>query len=212
MGKFAQRKRMLWIEDSARFELPEQMAPVYYSGKFIFHLAENVVDGINHLRSAERDGKPYDVVIVDIRLPPGEDKVWYDLYKRTIHSQVESQLGLILLYWLFAKDLQGNLADFRRPGNPGAGEDIVKRLTELKHSGVTPPNVEKKTVAVYTVEPPPLVCPHLNYLGIEVYAQKTIDTPDDILLKLTRAVEGEIDGFQCPKIEAGKFWVGGENV
>ncbi len=212
MGKFAQRKRMLWIEDGKRFELVEQMAPAYYSGEYILHLAEDVVDGINHLRSAESGGKPYDVVIVDIRLPPGEDKVWYDLYKRTIHSQVESQLGLILLYWLFEKDLKGNLADFRRPGNPRAGKDIEERLTELKHSGVTPPNVEKKTVAVYTVEHPPLVCPHLNYLGIEVYAQKTIDTPDDILLKLARAVEGEIDGFQCPKIEAGKFWVGGENV
>ncbi len=197
MGKFAQRKRMLWIEDSARFELPEQMAPVYYSGKFIFHLAENVVDGINHLRSAERDGKPYDVVIVDIRLPPGEDKVWYDLYKRTIHSQVESQLGLILLYWLFEKDLKGNLADFRRAGNPRAGKDIEERLKELE--GIAPPHVDKKTVAVYSVESPLLICPHLEHLGIEVYAQKAIDTPDDILLKLASAVQEESGDFRCPK-------------
>ncbi len=197
MGKFAQRKRMLWIEDSARFELPEQMAPVYYSGKFIFHLAENVVDGINHLRSAERDGKPYDVIIVDIRLPPGEDKVWYDLYKRTIHSQVESQLGLILLYWLFEKDLKGNLADFRRAGNPRAGKDIEERLKELE--GIAPPHVDKKTVAVYSVESPLLICPHLEHLSIEVYAQKAIDTPDDILLKLASAVQEESGDFRCPK-------------
>lgn len=199
MGKFAQRKRMLWIEDSARFELPEQMAPVYYSGKFIFHLAENVVDGINHLRSAESGGKPYDVVIVDIRLPPGEDKVWYDLYKRTIHSQVESQLGLILLYWLFENDLTGKLVDFRRPGNQRAGKDIEERLSKLRENGAYPPHVDKKTVAVYSVESPLLICPHLEHLGIKVYAQKSIDTPDDILLKLARAVEEKSGDFRCPK-------------
>ena len=199
MGKFGQRKRMLWIEDSARFELVEQIAPVYYSREYIFHLAENVVDGINHLRSAKRKGKPYDVVIFDIRLPPGEDKVWQDLYKRTIHSQVESQLGLILLYWLFEGDLTGNLANFKRPGNPDAGKNIEERLAELRDNGARPPHVDKKTAAVYTVERPGLICPLLNYLGIKVYAQKSIDTPDDILLLLARAVFGETNNFRCPK-------------
>ena len=199
MEKFGQRKRMLWIEDGARFELVEQMAPVYYSGEYIFHLAENVMDGINHLRSAERHNKPYDVVIVDIRLPPGEDEAWQGLYKRTIHGQVESQLGLILLYWLFGADLQGKLADFERAGNPNAGKDIEARLAKMKSSGMKPPRLDKKTVAVYSVEPPLLICPHLDYLGIKVYAQKSIDTPDDILLKLAKAVQGEAADFRCPK-------------
>jgi len=197
MIKF-QRKKMLWIEDSARFELIEQMAPVYYSGEYILHLAENIVDGINHLRLAEREGKPYDVIIVDVRIPPGEDRVWQRLYKQTVRSRVESQLGLILLYWLFGDYAEGKHIGVESGVNPNAGEDIDKRLAELTHSSNNkPPAVKKGTVAVYTVEPPALICPHLEYLGIRVYAQKSIDTPDDILLRLARAVEEGGDDFRC---------------
>jgi len=89
---------VLWVEDSARFELRNLVGPVYTSGKYVFDLAEDVTAAIDHLQA-----RRFDALIVDVRLPPGMNPAWKKLYQQK-NSKAQAKLGLKFLYWLLAKD------------------------------------------------------------------------------------------------------------
>src|SRR5438093_7278414 len=93
------KPRVLWIEDSARLELTNLTGPIYFAGKYDFNMAEDVTTAVTLLLSEE-----FDVIIVDIRLPPGVDPQWSKLYKRMGADKIQAQLGLKLLYWLLNQD------------------------------------------------------------------------------------------------------------
>ena len=191
------RKRMLWIEDSAHFELAETLAPVYYDGRYTVHLAETVTDAIDRL---SRASEPYDAVIVDIRLPPGEHKLWQKLYALTIRNRVETQLGLVFLYWLVGKQplgedagkLRKSLWQIKQASMEQKLPDVKKLRQRVKGLHNAPADVGG--LAVFTVEGRKQICSHLRHLGIEVYAQKKVETPDDILLRLAEEVIASRDG------------------
>ena len=62
------KPRALWIEDSARLELANLCGPVFFRGTCQLNVAEDVTTAVDMLHA-----NPYDVVIVDVRLPPGSD-------------------------------------------------------------------------------------------------------------------------------------------
>ncbi len=93
------KPRVLWIEDSARLELTNLTGPIYFAGKYDFNMAEDVTTAVTLLLSEE-----FDVIIVDIRLPPGIDPQWSKLYKRMGADKIQAQLGLKLLYWLLSQE------------------------------------------------------------------------------------------------------------
>ncbi len=84
---------VLWIEDSARFELRNLAGPVYISSKYRLQHADDVTSAIAYVQS-----NVYEVLIVDIRLPPGSDSHW-----RRMNGGSE-KLGIKLLSWLLAPD------------------------------------------------------------------------------------------------------------
>jgi CheY-like chemotaxis protein len=86
------KRKVLWIEDGARFDLPQLAAPVYMDGRFSLAVAENVADALTQLRKGV-----FDAIIVDIRLPPGEDPTWIELYQKAGRDRVAARLGLKLL-------------------------------------------------------------------------------------------------------------------
>ena len=145
---------VLWIEDSARFELRNLVGQLFFGGKYEFNLAEDVTSAIDHLRAQE-----YDAVIVDIRLPPGIDPEWRKLYQATGFDRVHAQLGLKLLRWLLMKD------NSIHPANP-------------------PEWIKSHQVAVFTVESKGEIQQHLDELGITVFRQKSAGLRDTILLEL----------------------------
>lgn len=148
------KPRVLWIEDSARFELKNLVGPLFFSGKYDFSLAEDVTTAMQLLRVKE-----YDAVIVDIRLPPGIDTNWQKHYRQSNADKVHAQLGLKLLRWLLAKDRNIH------PDDPPAW-------------------IAPHKVAVFTVESPQEISSHLKELEIQVYQQKTTGASDMILLEL----------------------------
>lgn len=150
----SQKPRVLWIEDSARFELRNLVGPLFFSGKYDFSLAEDVTTAVHFLRANE-----YDVLIVDVRLPPGIDDVWRKLYQQTGFDKVHAQLGLKLLRWLLARDESIN------PEPP-------------------PEWVKPHKVGVFTVESKQEIQKHLDELGIAVFQQKSAGLPDTVLLDL----------------------------
>ena len=145
---------VLWIEDSARFELRNLVGQLFFGGKYDFNLAEDVTSAIDHLRAKE-----YDAVIVDIRLPPGIDPEWRKLYQATGFDRVHAQLGLKLLRWLLTKD------NSIHPADP-------------------PDWIKPHQVAIFTVESKGEIQQHLDELGITVFLQKSAGLRDTILLEL----------------------------
>ncbi|MCL4487591.1 MAG: hypothetical protein M1570_05620 [Chloroflexi bacterium] len=145
---------VLWVEDSARLELRNLVGPLLFSNKFEFALAEDVTTAVRLLRA-----KPFDGVIVDIRLPPGTDPEWRKLYQQSGLDRVHAQLGLKLLYWLLTRD-------------------------NSIHPEQPPDWIQPHHVGIFTVESRGEVERHLEALGIRVFRQKVAGLRDTTLLEL----------------------------
>lgn len=148
------RPRALWIEDGARSELSHLSGPVLYDGRIELVLAEDLTTAVEYILEEE-----FDAVIVDVRLPPGDDPYWKELHRRAGHDKVHAELGLQLLRWLLG------------PGDPGT-------LPE------PPAWMSPKRVAVFSVDCRTEITSLLEELGIEVVQQKRADLPDTILREL----------------------------
>lgn len=148
------KSRILWVEDSARLELRKLVGPIYVSGKYDFHLADDVTKAVRFVQAGR-----FDALIVDIRLPPGAAREWTDVYRHQNADGVRAHLGLRFLAWLLGHDR--SVLDSAPP------------------DWATP-----KRVGVFTVEGQNEIGKHLIALGIEVFAQKVPGLPDTILVEL----------------------------
>lgn len=149
--------KVLWIEDSARLELRNLTGPLYISGDYDLNLAEDATTAVRYL-----SGKKYDVVILDMRLPPGIDEYWVDVYHKRGEDKAQARLGMELAEWL----LNGRV-DF--PSSP-------------------PRWIKPYHIAVFTVENDPALHERLKKLKISIYEHKTAGLPDTILLDLIQKV------------------------
>jgi len=105
-------------------------------------------------------------LILDMRIPPGDNLVWQKIYQKGGKDKDTAQLGLKLLRWL----LDG------------------KNDADLSMLG-TPPNwVTPKTVAVYTVEGRDGLEKTLKDLDVSFYEQKRATRRDTALLDLINRV------------------------
>jgi len=150
----ATRPRALWIEDGARSELSHLSGPVLYDGRIELVLAEDLTTAVEYILEEE-----FDAVIVDVRLPPGDDPHWKELHRRAGHDKVHAELGLQLLRWL--------LEPGGKPGLPAP-----------------PPWLDARRIAVFSVDCKSEVTSTLDDLGIQVIQQKRADLPDTILREL----------------------------
>lgn len=155
--------KVLWIEDSARYEYSSWVAPIYYSGDYDFQIAENVSKAIDYLESDE-----YDVIIADLRLPPGNDAYWKSLYDRATNPQRRAALGLEFLSWLLGQD----------------GVRYARKPPAWAHA---------ERIVVFTVEVQNQVSQDLKRLGIRHFEQKTAGHPDTILVDLIQRVISKRD-------------------
>jgi hypothetical protein len=140
------RPRVLWIEDSARYELSELAGPVYFSRKYTLTLAEDAASAIYQVMNTS-----FDVLIVDMRIPPGNHPAWESLYKKDGKVKGTPKLGLHLLEWLLLPADQ----------NP-----------YLSVFGPPPEWVKPALIAVFTVENLDQIAATLEILGIKTYKKK----------------------------------------
>lgn len=152
-------KKVLWVDDGALLDLAELAAPVFIAGEYDLVVALNVSDAIEYMLKRE-----YSAVVVDVRLPPGHDPQWVELYKRKGNDQNQARLGLALLAACFG--LPG--APVRPPHRPG---------------WLTPQHC-----AIFTVERQKEIQDDLRRLGIENYKQKSANSSGDELLHLIRRI------------------------
>jgi len=154
-----EKRKALWIEDGARFDLPYLAAPIYMDGQYDLIVAENVADSISQLQSKE-----FDAIIVDIRLPPGDDPEWAGLYKEAGYDKVAARLGLKLLYSIL--------------GSPDAE-------VKLEHR---PSWITADKIGILTVESRAEMENDLKRLDIQVFRQKQAGIPETVLLDIIRLV------------------------
>ncbi len=141
----------MWIEDAAETDMYHLVTPIYVSGDYDLDIAANVSEAIFYLKS-----EAYDVIIVDIRIPPGLDPEWRKRYQE-LEPQNADRLGFELLKELFHKD------------------SIRKDLP--------PPNQRQERYGVFTIERQnELHPPFLKDLKIKHYQQKTATMPHTALI------------------------------
>lgn len=149
--------KILWVEDSARLELRKMMGPVIVSGEYDINLAEEVTSAVRYLLTKE-----YDAVILDMRLPPGMDDYWSQLYSERGEDKAQARLGLELATWL----LNGHSS----------------------YSTSRPDWIRPHHVGVFTVENDPPLHDRLKELGIKVYQHKTAGLSDTILIDIIKLI------------------------
>ncbi len=148
------KPRILWVEDSARSELSSLVGPIYFSGKYDFNLAEDVTRAVRFVET-----KQFEVMVIDLRLPPGSDDYWVNLYKQNGSNRAQAHLGLNFISWLVGID------------NKAYGR-------------VAPAWVEPERIGVFTVESWSEVGEQIQNLRVKKYVQKTAGHSDTILLEL----------------------------
>jgi len=180
-------KKILWIEDNAETELAELLGPVYHQGGYLLELAPDATVAVRTLIQ----NKKYDGVIVDIRLPPGHDPLWQKLYNQTVRGTVETQLGLLLLYWMLnvspLKEIKTNTSN-NSPSDQRILKKMQQKINQIKSRFTAPAWLGPEQVAIFSIERDTQLKQrgHLERLGITHYQQKAIAMPDDILLKIIK--------------------------
>jgi CheY-like chemotaxis protein len=168
------RRKVLWIEDGARADFQQMLGPVYARREFELIVALNASDAITHLKRT-----PFDVVIVDIRIPPGEAEEWRELHHRGDDNNANARLGLDLLYSLLAPEsARINLA-----GRPAW--------------------ITSEKFAVFTVESRTEVQDDLKRMGIGVFRRKETEMGNRVLLDVIEEVLRQEGGPPSPTIETG---------
>lgn len=154
------KTKVLWVEDSARLELRNLTGPIYISGDYDMNLAEDATTAVRYLRTKE-----YHAVILDMRLPPGIDDYWVNIYRERGEDKADARLGLELANWLFN------------------GTSNVSFL---------PPQwIKPHHVGVFTVENDPALHARLELLNIRVFEHKVAGLTDMILLDIIHRIRAQ---------------------
>jgi hypothetical protein len=87
------KSNILWIEDSAFVDLRRLAGPVCANSEFNLDVCLNAADAMDTLMK-----KKYSAVIVDIRIPPGNNQHWIDYFNERGSNIKAARLGIQLLY------------------------------------------------------------------------------------------------------------------
>lgn len=148
--------RVLWIEDAGYHDLAIMAGYVHAETEHSLVIAANPTKALNEIMEAE-----YDAVVVDIRIPPGDDPVWLEIYRRAGSDIKAAKLGLHLLETVLQ--------------HPGAK---VKRTV--------PDWLTSRRFGVFTIEPN--LQAEMERLQIPTYILKNRDIAEDTLAKVIGAI------------------------
>lgn len=152
-------KKILWIEDEATGDMRNLAGPLYDGGQYDLVVAFDATEGVRQMMKSE-----FDAVVVDIRLPPGSDQRWIELYYQFGQNKPMARLGLQMLYSLL------------KPKHDGVTHDLIP-------AWITPDRF-----GLLTVEGKEEVEGDLKNLNIQVYKQKAETLPFTALLDIVKDI------------------------
>jgi hypothetical protein len=158
------KTRFLWIEDNARTDLVHLLTPIYMDGRYDPVIAPTVSEGLYQMRKAE-----FAAVVVDIRLLPGNDREWKELYIKKGEDKGQARLGLFLLYSLFSP----------RVDDLKIRDDRLRWVKAARFGVLTVEDLHSRELSQA-----------LRSFGITVCEQKTTRTPNSTLLKMVERLTG----------------------
>ncbi|TKJ41160.1 hypothetical protein CEE37_05695 [candidate division LCP-89 bacterium B3_LCP] len=150
---------VLWIEDGAKARLADFVAAINVKGAYDLGITLNASDGINRILE-----HPFEAIVVDIRIPPGKNSDWEDLYSEEGSEKVAARLGLHLLYSLL---------------------DPTKARVKIPK---IPPWVTANRFGILTVESKKELEDDLKYLNIKVFRQKKAELDQNALLEVIEEI------------------------
>ena len=153
------KHKILWVEDGALYELAHLAGPIYLDGDYELHVAEDVSGAIDIIQKEK-----FQTIIVDIRLPPGANKQWLDIYKRAGNQKAAASLGLSFLKTIL--------------GSSKAEVKIDNRPSWLTAS----------MIGVLTVESSSELHSELEELGIRFYQRKSANMAETALLDIVKQI------------------------
>ncbi|NOU16975.1 MAG: response regulator [Bacteroidales bacterium] len=159
------KKKVLWIEDQAELDLAALAGPVYTSGEYFLDVAGDASDAWEKIKKNE-----YDVIIVDIRIPPGDAEAFHKYFIVKGHNKNDARLGIQLLYLLLCPEKNSE-------------KDIFNRKLEN-----IPSWLSKEKFGILTVETEADVEKDRVILGINTYRRKEGISKKTILLDLIKEV------------------------
>lgn len=151
-------KQVLWIEDNAYTENTQLAAPVYLSGDYDLTIALNATEGTEKLRTGN-----FEAIIVDIRIPPGEDKRFWTPYYQHYRDNKAARLGLKLLEVVL-----------------GNGDEAWEKFP--------PEACDKSRYGVLSVESGAEFCAALEKLGVAIYRDRASGRDPELLLKMIEEI------------------------
>lgn len=156
---------VLWVEDDAMYNLQYIASPIVMSPKYDLTLAITVSEALHHLQK-----RRYDVVVFDLRLPPGREKDWVTLNQQLSQAMEPPRLGLHLITNLY-----------------GTANGHSLPLPDLE-----PPPITR--VGILSVDSWEDVADGLHGLAFHKtnYRQKRVGMPSNILLHLVEDILGEM--------------------
>lgn len=157
------KTRILWIEDDALVDLRNLTGPIYISGKYDLVLAFDATEGMRYLMDEE-----FQVVIVDIRIPPGNNPQWIKIYNDFDKYKVKARLGIHLLQ-----------AILKFPN------------AKYKMESEIPLWINPTKFGVFSVENLADVVNELRQLNINIFEQKTATSNHKILLEIVEKILNE---------------------
>jgi hypothetical protein len=161
------KRPVLWLEDTATYDLQEMASFVRTDGRFELVIADNASGGVAAVLQRE-----FDAVVVDIRIPPGDDPRWLDLFEKHDSNRIRARLGRHFLYSVLAH-----------------GDAKVPLGAPLKW-------MSPRKIGVLTVERYKDLKDDLESLGITKYRQKRADTPEDALARLIEDILAQTPSSQ----------------
>lgn len=182
------KKRVLWVEDSARFELANVLGPVYASHQYDLTLAQNATTAADYLARRQ-----FDAIIVDIRLPPGTNDYWREIFQNAGSDRTNAKLGLALLGWLLDRDAA--------QANEGKGKDKGKGKNKRKRKNGSPApkrpawTVAPEHIGVFSAEGPGEIGGDLSSMGVTIQREKRPGVPDTVLLDILQELLHQPDNF-----------------
>jgi hypothetical protein len=156
------KHKVLWVEDGAYHEVSRFTGPVFTSGRYDLTIALDPSEAMVRLNQQD-----FSAIVVDVRLPPGLDPAWIDLFS-----------------------IQPSPPHYR-----GLGEHLLDTLLDPTNARVKPgtdaaawikPEHLRGRVGVLTIESHADIERHLRDVGIlpNFCCQKTALTQHRVLLQL----------------------------
>jgi len=148
--------KVLWIEDTADQDLLFMMPPFYLEATIDLDIAATASEGYSFLKN-----HVYDIIIVDIRIPPGKNKLFTQGFLDEQDFEYSNKMGLLLLEAIFENN------------------DILEANRNTAKYGVF--SIERKVEILSS----------LRKYGISKYLKKTTELESTALLEFVKEIKND---------------------